>query len=88
MTYKTLPKPAKSNRQVQEYIDAVRQGSNGRFVVPNGRAWYVRKADNHRGQLFSTKSEAIARAKKEAKAHEAEVFIFDKNGRLTKRQSA
>lgn len=87
MTYKTLPKPAKFNRQVQEYVDAVRQGSNGRFVIPNGKGWYVRRADSQTSKLFDTKSDAIAQAKAEAKEDKAELFIFDKNGRLTKRQS-
>lgn len=87
MTYKTLPKPAKSNRQVQEYTDAVRQGSNGQFVIPNGKGWYVRRANSRTSKLFDTKFDAIAHAKVKAKEDKAELFIFDKNGRLTKRQS-
>ena len=87
MTYKTLPKPAQSNKQVKEYVDAVRQGSNGRFVIPNGKGWYVRRADSRTSELFGTKSEAIAHAQAEVKEHKAELFIFDKTGQLTDRQA-
>ena len=84
MTFKTLRPPAKSNKQVQEYINAVEKGRNSYFVVQNGKGWYVRKASvrTRPGKLFSTKSEAERVAKARATRRNSKVLVFDRNGSL------
>lgn len=85
MTYKVLPKPPKANKQIQEYLSAVSRGTNGRFVIPNGKGWYVRKPDSHKGTLYATKAEAITQAEIELKKTKGQLFVFDKNGQLIER---
>jgi hypothetical protein len=84
MTFKTLPPPAKSNKQVQEYINAVEKGRNSYFVVQNGSGWYVRKASirTSPGELFPTKSEAERVAKIRAARRNSKVLVFDRHGSL------
>lgn len=82
MTFKTLPPPAKSNKQVREYLDAVERGFNCYFVIQNRKGWYVRKASirTRPGKLFPTKSEAERVAKARAARRNSEVFVFDRKG--------
>jgi|ERR1039458_5497996 hypothetical protein len=84
MTFKTLPPPAKSNKQVQEYINAVEKGRNSYFVVQNGQGWYVRKASvrTRPGKLFPTKAEAERVAKARAARRNSKVLVFDNKGSL------
>ncbi len=88
MTFKTLPQPAKSNKQVREYVQAVEKGMDSYFVVQNGGGWYVRKASakSGRGTLFATKTDAIQDAKSKAARRNSEVIIFDNKGVLIDRQ--
>ncbi len=82
MTHTTLPKPAQSNQQVQEYLSAVDKGIAGRFVVQNGKGWYLRKPNDTTGRLFATKQAAIDRAAQELKQSKGKLFIFDDGGNL------
>lgn len=84
MTFKTLPPPAKSNKQVQEYVDAVERGRNSYFVIQNGKGWYVRKASVRisPGKLFPTKAEAERVAKARAARRNSKVLVFDSKGSL------
>ncbi len=81
MTYKTLPKPAKPNRQVQEYVEAF--GRGGRLVMPNNAGqWYVTKPNDQKSLLFDTKEEAVAKAEQELAKTNGKVFIFDRDGEV------
>ncbi|MEO8785338.1 MAG: DUF2188 domain-containing protein [Candidatus Saccharimonadales bacterium] len=82
----TLAKPARTNKQIQEYLSAVDRGLTGRFVMQSGKGWYVRKPDTLRGRLFATKAKAISKAHQELAKSKGELFIFDKNGQLIGRQ--
>lgn len=84
MIYKTLPQPAKPNKQVQEYLNALNKG--GRFVIPNGKSWYFLRPDSSKSSSFTTKEEAIAQAKQELAKDKGELFIFDKAGQLVNHQ--
>lgn len=79
-----LRSPAKSNRQIQEYVSAVDRGMSGRFVVPTEKGWHVRKpASKSGGSYFSSKSQAIAYAKSELSQSKGSLFVFDKRGNLS-----
>ena len=84
MTHKTVTKPIKSNRQIREYLDAVNKG--GRYVIPNGKSWYLLRPGNQKSSTFSTRREAITQAKQELTADKGDLFVFDKAGRLVSRQ--
>ncbi len=86
MTYKTLPTPSKTNQQVREYTTAVKKGMAGRFVIQNGKGWYVREPISKTGKLFPTKQAAIAEAKQELAKTKGELFVFDSAGNLIDRQ--
>ena len=88
MTYKTLPKPPKSNRQVKEYVSAVKKGKNSRFVVPTKSGWVVKSATSRRATVsFSSKNVALARAKRLAQTSNGEVFVYNREGRLVERST-
>lgn len=86
MTHTTLAKPAESNKQIREYLAAVDKGLTGRFVMQNGKGWYVRKPNSRKSKLYLTKAEAIAKAEQELSVTKGELFIFDKDGQLIDRQ--
>ncbi len=86
MTHITLAKPTKANKQIQEYLSAVDKGLTGRFVMQNGKGWYLRKPNSHTGTLFATKAEAITKAKQELAKTKGELFVFNNNGDLIARQ--
>jgi hypothetical protein len=87
MTRKTLPKPAGSNKQVREYIEAVEKGYNSLFIVPTEAGWSVRHSSTGKiQQTYSTKTAAIQGAKKIATAPRTEIFVFDEAGQLLARQ--
>jgi hypothetical protein len=90
MTFKTLAPPAKSNKQVREYVEAVEKGLDSYFVVQNGKGWYVRKASTKigNGTLFATKIEAIQNAKAKAAKKNSEIIIFNNKGTLLTREAA
>lgn len=84
MKFKRLPPPPKSNKQVQEYVQAVEKGMKNYFVMQNGNGWYVRKASDRvgNGELFATKSEAVNVAEMKAAKKDSRVFVFDRKGSL------
>ena len=83
MTSKTLPKPPESNIQVQEYMAAVRKGVNSQFVIQTSEGWSVRPAvEPSKAIFFTSKDEALQKAKAAAKAKHGEVFVFDQSGSL------
>jgi hypothetical protein len=86
MTFTPLPPPAKSNRQVQEYIRAVERGRDSYFVTRSdqGKGWYVRKVSDRRtnGSLFSTKPEAMQVARQRAARKNSRVLVVDHKGSL------
>ena len=88
MTFKTLSPPAKSNKQVREYVQAVEKGLDSYFVVQNGRGWYVRKASlrSGNGTLFPNKAEAVEHAKKLSEKRNSEYLVFDNKGSLISRK--
>jgi hypothetical protein len=82
MEYITLKPPAKSNKQVQEYIKAAQKGLDSYLVVQNGANWYVQKGSftTSYGKRFSSKTDAIANAKRRARRRKSEVFILGRDG--------
>lgn len=82
MQRKPLPKPSKDNKQVQEYTRAVKRGRDSHLVVPTDRGWSVRKpAASRASGNFSTKSDAVAYARKSAASSRSDVVVFSKNGK-------
>lgn len=89
MANKALPRPSQSNVQVREYMSAVRKGLNSQFVVLTSKGWSVRPAtEPAKAVVFTSKADALNRAKGEAKAKQGEVFIFDQNGALIGQERA
>ncbi len=83
MTYKNLPKPLSSNKQVLEYTAAAKRGSQGQFVMRTDRGWTVRAAaDRAGGSSYATKQEALTEAQLKVGRTKGEVFVFDKDGAL------
>lgn len=87
MKFKKLPPPAKSNKQVQEYVDAIERGRRNYYVIQNGSGWYVRKASvrNRSGELFNSKSEAVRTAQARADRNKSRVLVFNNKGTLISR---
>lgn len=78
MNGKALPKPSSSNKQVQEYMAAVRKGMDSYFVVETHEGWSVRPASEpNKALVFVTKEEAIQNAKAAVKSKHGEVFVFN-----------
>lgn len=90
MTYKTIPLPSRSTKEIDDYNQAVAKGMESYFVVQNGKGWYVRKASTKTGYgtLFATKTEAVQNAKAKAAKRKSEVIIFNNKGALIDRQRA
>jgi hypothetical protein len=81
MTFKSLRTPPKSNKQVQEYVQAVEKGLDSYFVVKvSNKGWYVQKASTHttNGKHFPTKAAAIETANRRAAKRNSKVYVFDK----------
>lgn len=87
MTYKNLPKPSRSNKQVREYVEAAKQGKDSQFVVATGKGWTVRKATSGRASTFDTRAKALQHAQKAARKTNSEVFIYNHNGYLIERRA-
>lgn len=90
MTFKTLTPPARSNKQVREYVQAVEKGLDSYFVIQNGKGWYVKKASlrSGNGKFFPTKEAALGQAKKLSSARSSEYLIFNNKGTLISRKPA
>jgi len=56
-------------------------------VVLHSEGWAVRKAGASKGRVYSTQSEAEARAKKTVKTQGGELFIHNRHGRIRERNS-
>lgn len=69
-------------------IPDVKKYGKERFVVPYAHQWGI-KVEGEKGieQLFSTKKEAVQKARKEAKEAHASLTIQNKNGKTEKRIS-
>ena len=80
-----LPTPPKDNRQVHEYVSAVNRGLDSHFVVPSEKGWAVRKPKATRASgVFATKAEAVTHAKKVAANQRTQLYVFNKDGTLSK----
>jgi hypothetical protein len=89
MTSKALPKPPESNAQVQEYMRAVRKGVNSQFVVRTSKGWSVQAAtEPSKAVVFTTKEEALQKAKANAKLKPGDIFIFSEAGALIGQEQA
>lgn len=83
MTYKDLPAPPRSNKQVQEYVAAVEKGSRSQFVMRTRGGWSVRPGlSKGPGRLYESQEEAMVAASTKAAAQHGEVFVFDEDGEL------
>jgi hypothetical protein len=83
MTYKTLPSPSKSNKQVREYTEAVEKGFKSVFVRPGPQGWRVLLVRNQKVVgTFADQTAAVSEANKQAAAMDGTVFVFDKTGTL------
>jgi len=83
MTSKELPKPSSSNKQIQEYMTAVRKGLDSLFVVETDNGWSVAPAISPgKAVIHASKEEALQQAKAAAKSKHGEVFVFDQAGSL------
>ena len=89
MNSKILPKPSSSNKQVQEYMAAVRKGMVSYFVVETHEGWSIRPAIGpSQAVIFATKEEAIQNAKAAVKAKHGKVFVFNQARSLIGQESA
>ena len=87
--YKTIPLPAPSrpNKQIKEYLDAFNKG--GVLVMYSGKSWRIINPDGRKSSEFTTRKEAVAKAKRELTEGKGDLFIFDKSGRsVLRRQQA
>lgn len=83
MTYKILPAPSKSNRQVREYTEAVEKGFRSVFVRPSIDGWRVVLVNNYQlVGVFTNKNAAVQAAKKKAASINGNYFVFNKSGQL------
>ena len=88
MISKELPKPSSSNKQIQEYMAAVRKGMDSYFVVETHEGWSIRPAtEPSQSVIFATKEEAIQNAKAVVKAKHGEVFVFNQARSLIGQES-
>lgn len=82
MIDKPLPKPSPSNKQVQEYMNAVKKGINSQFIIHMSDGWSLRPAAKpEEAILFNSKELALKKAKQNAKP-KSDIFIFAQNGSL------
>lgn len=84
MVNKVLPKPSPSNKQIQEYMTAVRKGISSQFIIhmENG-TWNLRPAlEPKQAITFDSKELAIKKAKQNAKTKKGTIFIFGQDGSL------
>ena len=89
MISKELPSPSNSNKQVQEYMAAVRKGMESYFVVETHEGWSIRPAiEPSQAVVFATKEEAIQRAKAAVKAKHGEVYVFNQARSLVGQEPA
>ncbi len=83
MTYKTLPAPTSSNKQVREYTAAVEKGFKSVFVMPSPLGWQVSLARNQKVVgTYQSKNAAITEAKKQSATSNGTFFVFDRTGEL------
>lgn len=83
MTYKTLPTPATTNKQVREYTTAVTKGLTSIFIADTTTGWIVTLPGKQKTLgTFTDKSTAIEAAKKQATATKGKLYIFDIVGEL------
>jgi hypothetical protein len=87
MTYKTLPRPSRTNEQVLEYTEAVERGYNSLFVVATDSGWSLSHAGSQKLlDTFIDRASAIASAKRLAKTQNTSFFVFNESGELVDKQ--
>ena len=85
MTNKVLTPPAKTNKQIQEYVAAYEHGKKSIFVYKTDKGWAVKTpADKKFLKYFTSQSEASKEANKQAKKTDFFVYTFKVNGDLKK----
>lgn len=84
MSPKVLQTPSRHNKQIQEYVNAVQDGMNIQFVVKSDRGWSVQRANAKKATgVFSTKQEAVSKAKDIAKNQRTGVYVFGVDGLIS-----
>ena len=87
MTYKTLPRPSASNKQIQEYVDAATKGLASLFIMRTEKGWNVYPANQSAlatdFMIFSRKDEAVRYAKDRAQAEGGEVYLYNREAGQT-----
>jgi hypothetical protein len=83
MTFKTLPKPSSTNRQVREYTSAIDRGYRSLFVIATDKGWVLKGAwEEEPINTFKDKAKAVESAKKLASTKKTSFYVFDKAGEL------
>jgi hypothetical protein len=82
MVNRLLPKPSPSNKQIKEYMDAVKKGIDSQFIIHTDNGWSLRPAtEPEKAVLFESKELALKEARQSAKP-QSDIFIFSETGSL------
>ena len=85
---KNFKASAKTNPQVASYLAAAERGNKSQHVIPRDGQWIVKQSlSTNIFKYFSTQKEAIAYAKQNAKAKQADLFVHNKKGEIRERSS-
>ncbi len=84
----TLKRRNLSNPQIKSYVGAIKRGQKSQHVLPATDGWVVKRAGATRAsEIFTSKGEAVKRARDLAIKHSAEVFVHGRDGRIQERNS-
>lgn len=89
MKFTWLSKRHKTNKQVQEYLRAVKQGRNSVFVIETKSGWRVQPVQSSGPiKTLRTQLEAVSCAKQIHHNQHGEVFVYSMSGALLERTTA
>ena len=86
MKYKLRRLPYKETPETRAYAEAIEKGRYSQFVIESKKGWLIKNHDpNQKPEYYPSLAEAKEVAKKLAKKHKAEVFVFNEDAKIIER---
>ncbi|MBI2355708.1 MAG: DUF2188 domain-containing protein [Candidatus Doudnabacteria bacterium] len=80
-----LKRNNKNNPQIRSYTEAIKRGQRNVHIFPKDGEWKVKRIGAREEKRYSTRDEALSKAREDTGQNGGEIFIHNRNGLIETR---